>query len=72
MPRGRVKKPESFEEEILALDKQIEDLSEKLKAAKALRKARVKEENENKDAKKWALIQDKYSADEVLKNMGEK
>jgi len=39
MPRGRAKKPESFEDEIAALDKQIDELTEKLKVLKATRRA---------------------------------
>ncbi|MCL2057582.1 MAG: hypothetical protein FWH01_00785 [Oscillospiraceae bacterium] len=73
MPRGRAKKPESFEDEIAALDKQIDELTEKLKVLKATRKARVKEENENKDANKWEQIRNSgFSADQILDMVNKK
>lgn len=67
MPRGRRKKPENFEEEILVLDNQIAELTKKLQSIKEKRKARIKKEEENKDADKWEQIKNSgYSVDELL------
>jgi len=67
MPRGRRKKPENFEEEILILDNQIAELSKKLQSIKEKRKARIKKEEENKDADKWEQIKNSgYSVDDLL------
>ena len=67
MPRGRRKKPENFEEEIAIIDTQIADLTKRLQALKEKKKARIKEEEENKDADKWDKIKNSgYSVDELL------
>lgn len=67
MPRGRKKKPESFDEELLVLDTQIADFTKKLQALKEKRKTRIKEEEENKDADKWDKIKNSgVSVDDIL------
>ena len=67
MPRGRRKKPENYTEEIEVLDAQITDLTKKLVSLKAKKKARMKQEEKNKDADKWEQIRNSgYSVDELL------
>lgn len=67
MPRGRRKKPENFDEELLVFDTQIAELTKKLQALKEKRKARIKEEEENKDADKWDKIKNSgISVDDLL------
>jgi len=73
MPRGRRKKPENFEEELLVIDTQIADLTKKLQALKDKRKARVKMEEKNKDADKWERIRNSgFSADDILNMVNKK
>jgi hypothetical protein len=67
MPRGRRKKPVNYDEELAVLDTQINDLTKKLQAVKERKKARIKKEEENKDADKWEQIKNSgYSVDELL------
>jgi len=67
MPRGRRKKPVNYEEELEVLDTQIADLTKKLQAVKEKKKARIKKEEENKDADKWEKIKNSgLSVDELL------
>ena len=67
MPRGRRKKPESFDEEILAFDTQIAELTKKLQSVKEKKKTRMKQEEENKDAGKWDQIKNSgLSVDDIL------
>jgi len=56
MPSGRRKKPDNFAEEITYLEAQIAETSEKLRTLKEKKKARIKEEEKNKDADKWDQI----------------
>lgn len=67
MPRGRRKKPVTFEEELAVLDLQIADLTKKLQALKDKKKARIKKEEESKDADKWDRIKNSgFSVDQLL------
>jgi hypothetical protein len=67
MPRGRRKKPVNYEEEIAVFDTQINDLTKKLQTVKDKKKARIKKEDENKDADKWDKIKNSgFSVDELL------
>jgi len=67
MPRGRRKKPDNYVEELADLDVQIKDLTEKLQALKAKKKARMKEEEKNKDADKWEQLKKSgVSVDEII------
>lgn len=67
MPRGRRKKPENYEEELAVFDAQIADLTKKLQVLKEKRKARIKKEDEDKDADKWEKIKSSdYTVDEIL------
>ena len=67
MPRGRRKKQENYEEELAILDTQIAETAKKLQSLKEKRKARVKKEEEDKDADKWEKIKNSpYSVDELL------
>ena len=67
MPRGRRKKPESFEEELTLINEQIADLTKKLAALKEKKKIRIKAEEKNKDADKWdQLKKSGYSVDDLL------
>jgi len=67
MPRGRRKKPVNYEEEIAVFDMQIAELTKKLSNVKEKKKARMKKEDENKDADKWDKIKNSgFSVDELL------
>jgi len=60
MPGGRRKKLESFADELVAIDAQIEEYTAKVRELKDRKKALAKEEQKNKNATKW----------EELKNSG--
>ena len=67
MPRGRRKKPESVEEEILLIDTQIAELTKKLQAVKTKKKKLIKNEAKIRETKKWEQIRESgYSADDIL------
>jgi len=67
MPRGRRKKPDNYVEEIADLDVQIKETTEKLLALKNKKKARIKEEEKNKDADKWEQLKKSgVSVDEII------
>ena len=67
MPRGRRKKPDNYEEEIMLIDTQIADLMKKIRVLKDKKKIRIKEETENKDSNKWDLIKNSgLSVDQIL------
>lgn len=67
MPRGRRKKPDNFEEELVVLDEQIAEATKKLQALKEKKKSRIKEETKNKDADKWdQLKKTGVSVDDLL------
>lgn len=67
MPRGRRKKPESYEEELTLLNEQIADAAKKLQALKDKKKSRIRAEEKNKDADKWdQLKKSGVSVDDLL------
>jgi len=67
MARGRRKNPESFEDEIALLDAQIDEASKKLQALKQKKRARIKEQEKNKDANTWEQIRNSgLSPEEIL------
>ena len=69
MPRGRRKNPENFEDEIAMLDAQIIETTKKLQVLKQKKKARIKEQEKNKDASTWELIRNSGLTPEEILSM---